>query len=69
MSTKRIEELSYEAGWLRGVIQHAEQKLARVRDTDLSPVVLQSVLQDVIDDLKAGRERASEAAKAHIAET
>lgn len=68
MSTRRIDELSYECGWLRGVMQNAEIKLERVRELSYSGDVLAAILGDIINDLKDGRERAPEAAKQHARE-
>lgn len=68
MTNQRQDELSYECGWLKGSMQHAEQKLARLREMSLSHEVLMVILGDVINDLRTGREGAANAAKTQARE-
>jgi hypothetical protein len=65
---RRIDELSYERGYLLGTIKHVEAKLERLRGMSCSGDVLAACLSDAINDLQNGREKAPEAAKTHARE-
>ncbi len=68
MSQRRIDELNYECGYLKGSMKHVEDKLERVKHQTLSPAAMSAIITDMISDLKDGREKASGAAKAHAKE-
>jgi hypothetical protein len=68
MSTRRLDELSYECGFLRGGMKHVEEKLERLRGKHYAVDVLSVLLADMITDLRNTREKASDEARTYAKE-
>jgi hypothetical protein len=61
-SSRRLSIDAYKIGWLKQTIRAAEEKLSRIhtiKDRD----VLVIMINDVVKDLRAGRESAEEEAQ------